>query len=808
MEFQEKKSESTNFKKILWSFLSKWYLFVLFIGLSVLIAKFYLRYQPNIYKVKSTIILKDDDKSIRTLGGLDVFNKSRNIQDDIYLLKSSEVITRVVEELPDFRISYFHKGNIKTVEFYPESPFKVILDTSHVQGVNISFTFQKTGSNTYRIIGRGNNIALYDLSLNKDRKTVSQVSINKELKFGEKYEDENFSFKILLQNPYFENAEGMYYYTINSTENIVNQYKNKLQILPISKESSILMVSAMGPSAAKDVDFLNKYCEVVVRLNLEEKNAIVSNTIRFIDDQIKSISESLVDVEKEIKEFRSTNKVPDLANSYGLAYERLQLLTEEKAELMLKTQYYQYVLNYIKENKDLKDLVAPSSIGIEDEILNGIIAELISYRTERMLLSERSSSKNPYVKDLDKKIENTTNMLFENVKSILEVSQIPIRDIDKKIADLESKLESLPEQDRLWLDIERRFNLNNHLYNFLLEKKAEAGITKASTKADRQLVDPAVVNEAILVSPDSSSIYNVATFIGIALSVALILLLEFLNDKISNIEDLENKTQIPILGIVGHNDQKSNLAVSESPKSTIAESFRSIRTNLNYLAPEKKNKVIVVTSSIGGEGKTFFSINLSNILAISDKKVILIGADLRKPKIFDDFHLANDKGLSTYLSGITSLEETIIKTNIDNFELLTAGPNPTNPAVLLNSANMKHLIAASRFQYASVNKDTSPICLVCDGFSLIQNSDINLYIVRFGYTRFRLLQFVNNLFIQKKISNLNMVVNDFKVKGNSYYGYNYGYGESYGYGDSDSVSNKNSIANKCKSFIVGKFSNK
>jgi tyrosine-protein kinase Etk/Wzc len=722
-------SNGVDIRSILLKFLSKWYFFVAGICLSLVLTKIYLRYQENIYSVSTTLQLKAYTNSYRTLGGLELFTPTDNITDEIQLIKSYDMISKVIKKL-DFDVSYFHQGDIRTIEFYKDAPFKVVLDTSSYQLAGVPIEITILGPNKYKIEAFAHIADIVDINTKKIEGKARKIKIQKILKFGEAFKSENLSFKIFLKDPYYKQPEGKLMFLINNPEVLTNFYKNRLVINPLMKESSILKLSVSGPLLEKDIDFLNKATEVYIQDGLDEKNKIATNTINFIDDQLGKISDSLRTAEKEIEKFRSKYNYQETSQGLEKALSKLDDLGNQKADMLMKSEYYQYVLDYIHSNKDIKEIVAPSSIGIEDEILSNLINELIKLKTERTVLSQSTSGRNPYIKDLDRKINTTTETLYENVNNILKVSNIPIKNLSKRMSEIESSLRGMPEQDRLWLDIQRKFNLNNHLYNFLLEKRAEAGITRASTKPDHVVVEKASVLNSTHLSPKISSIYNTAIFLGLIIPLALIFIIDFLNDKIKSKEDLNRRTRIPLFGIIGHKETKSNLVVAEKPKSGIAEAFRSVRTNISYLAPDKQNKVILISSSVSGEGKSFFSVNLANIIAISDKKTILIGADLRKPKIYDDFGLSNTYGLSTYLARKCEIDQAISQTHIPNFDILSSGPIPPNPSELLGSKKMEDLIMKLKGIYDYIIIDTPPIGLVVDGFNLMKFADINIYMVR------------------------------------------------------------------------------
>lgn len=774
-----------DYKALFFYVLSRWYFPLLGLVIGWGAARLYLRYQENVYTVSATLQFKAQASS-KTLGGLELFTRPTNMSDEIHLIRSHDMISRVIANL-DFDVSYYHKGDIRVTEFYKNAPFKVVLDSSSFQIAGRPFFITILGPNEYRLEADLSSGTVVDIKNKTNEGVSAPEKINKVFRFGEPLKMANLSFTIYLQQPNYNKTEGSLYFMINRHDLLTNSYKNKLAISPVSRGSSILRLSMSGPLVQKNIDFLNMLNEVCIQEGLNEKNRIATNTIAFIDEQLRRVSDSLRTAERQIENFRSKYNYQESSRGMESVIARLEDLENEKASLQMKTEYYTYVLQYMRDNKDMKEIVAPSSIGIEDAILSNLINELIKLKSERAVLIQGTSEKNPYIRELDRKIGTTTETLHENVANILKVSDIPIRNINDRIRQLEKSLSGMPEQDRLWLDIQRKFNLNNHLYNFLLEKRAEAGITKASSSPDHAVVEKASWLNAYQIAPNSSGIYNMAMLLGFALPAGIIALIYLLNDRIKSKEDLLSMVDLPLLGVVGHKMMMSNLVVMERPKSAIAEAFRSIRVNLSYLASENSSKLVVVTSSISGEGKTFFSTNLANVIAISNKRTLLIGADLRKPKIFSDLGLENTEGLSLFLAGKAGIEDIINKTSIDNFDIIAAGPVPPNPAELLAGKRMDGLLAELKTRYDYIIVDTPPVGLVADGLHVMSQADITIYLVRHNYTRYKMLDKVIGLHRDGNVRNLNLVMNDmdFEAAGRYGYGGGYGYYSGYGYYDED-----------------------
>ncbi|HML83622.1 MAG TPA: GNVR domain-containing protein, partial [Bacteroidales bacterium] len=344
-----------------------------------------------------------------------------------------------------------------------------------------------------------------------------------------------------------------------------------------------------------------------------------------------------------------------------------------------------YLKKYITERNDVDDILVPSSMGVDDPLLAQLLAGLSKLYEERSGLLLTSTAKNPAIAQVDSKIRNAKLNLIESINSIVSTSNIALKDIDSRIAKMGGKIQELPSSQRKLLSFERQFNLNNDLFTYLLQKRAEAQITKASNLPDNEIIDEATGEGKTPVYPKKSLNYLIALLIGAILPAVYIYLKDYLNDKIMDRNDIEKATRFPIIGQIMHSSKETAMVVVDSPKSSIAESFRNVRTSLQFIAKGEEKQTILVTSDIVGAGKTFISLNMASVFALYGKRTLLIGFDLRKPKLFQEFNLSNTVGVSSYLIKKSSLNEILHKTHVENLDVLLAGPVPPNPAELIAS---------------------------------------------------------------------------------------------------------------------------
>ncbi|MDC3305585.1 polysaccharide biosynthesis tyrosine autokinase, partial [Flavobacteriales bacterium] len=422
-------------------------------------------------------------------------------------------------------------------------------------------------------------------------------------------------------------------------------------------------------------------------------------------------------------------------------------------------------------------------MGISNPELNSLINQLLQLYAKKGELQLTTTEKNPTYLAILSQINHTKETIIENVRNLIASASIYEQDLERRINTFNTSINKLPEVEKNYLILKRKHEYNEQTAIYLQQKRYEASLAKAGTESDHKVIDLARLDSDIPITPRKNLSYFIALLFGLILPITFISLRDFFSDTIKSKTDLINSTNIPILGLIGHSDNALSLVVPNSSKSIISESFRSLRTNIQYLAANKEKKVITVTSSVGGEGKTFTTMNLAAIFALSGHKTILIGGDLRKPKLHEDFKLDATKGLSNYLISKSNLEEIIEKTEIESLHVISSGPTPPNPAELLDSPKMKNLIKDLNKVYDYVIIDTPPIGLVTDGVILMQHADVNLYVVRHNYSRTKALSVVNNLYNQEQVKNVHIIINDFKHSASGYgYGYGYGYGTSgYGY---------------------------
>ena len=453
-----------------------------------------------------------------------------------------------------------------------------------------------------------------------------------------------------------------------------------------------------------------------------------------------------------------------------------------RASYELQMKYFNYLSAYITDKNPSGPLFSPSVMGITDANLISLVNEMTELRKESEKMGFSYGGSQPAMEFIDRQMEETKKALQENIRNNVAILKDLISDSDMKVAAIEEvELGKLTSQERKFMSIQRKVNLNNTLYTFLLQKYSETAISKSSNIPDSRIIDRASGYSASLIKPKTQKNLLVSIMLGLLIPLVLIVVVSLFDDKIIDKKDIEKKTKIPVIGFIGHSESDSYIPVANKPGSSLAESFRSVRTSLKWYVKENETPVIAVSSTISSEGKTFFSVNLAAIIGMVGKKVLLVGLDLRKPRMDKIFDLGDEFGMSTYLNGSNGYDEVIQKTAINNLYYVPAGPRPPNPAELIETNRMTEFLARAKKEYDVIIIDTPPVGLVTDALLLASEVDVNIFIVRQRYTTKDSLDMMEQLRQQGELKNIAIVMNDISLSGYYGYGMRYNYYHGYGY---------------------------
>ena len=764
--------DNIDIKRYISLFISNWYWFAIALFIALTLAYGINRYSQKIFSVSSTLLIKDDQlrnmnsNAASVIPGGDIFKSQQNLKNEMGILKSFSLNLRVMKELEDFHVVYIGVGRRGIVEsmMYNNCPFRVVYD---------SLELEPKGK-----------VGITVLNEQKYRIELNGKIVEKEKRFGERFSDYGFDFTIERRDPndsaFIEGSSNNYYFYFTDPGSLASQYRTKLSVVPIEKEASLVTLSVSGPVAEQEADYLNKLMDVYIRYGLDNKNQTADSTIKFINGQLAVILDSLNIAEEKLENFRLKNNFIDLSREGTLVQNKLEKFENEKTSFELQLQYYNYLSDYLDLKNAVGTIISPSVMGITDQVLLRLVVELSTLQKEREKFGFNIEGNQPALELMDRQIEEAREALRENVKNGIAGLKLLIAESNRKISGVEVEINRLPSTERKLINIQRKFDLNNTVYTYLLEKLSESGIAKASNVSDNRIIDPASKFSSGLVKPKTRKNLVIAIMLGFILPMAVIALIDFFNDKVMDKSDIERKTKVSVIGYISHSEGKDEIAVVEKPGSSLAESFRSVRTAIKYFVKENEVAVIAVSSTISSEGKTFISINLAAITAMLGKKVLLIGLDLRKPRINKVFEFQDSPGMSAYLSGNCDYEETIRETQIDNLFYAPSGPIPPNPAELIETEQMKKFIERAKKEFDYIIIDTPPVAIVTDTLLLAPYVDVNLFIVRQRYTSRNTLEMIEQLNNHGELKNMAIVINDINLSG--YYGYGMRYGYSMGYG--------------------------
>jgi len=757
--------EGITLKVLIAKAISNWKWFVVLSIFGVTCAFFYYKLTPPYYKISSTILVKNDGKSFDLKN---VFNSMNSIpsnpvlQDQVGVLKSYNLNFRTLQYF-NWRYTWYLNGWFVKKDLYGKEPFDVIQTNESTQTDNIPIKITPLSEEEYML---------------ECEKTVKingrehEINFNEKLKFGELFNNQYFQF-VLEKKPDLPVTIGEeYILTFNNINLMALKYKEKLEVKPVdaAENSNLINVELVTSNLARDVDYLNQLGKIYIQFGLDEKNRMANNTIKFIDDQITGVDRSLQLAGDQFSSFRSRNRTVDLGQEATSVVDKMKTIEAERSALDTKLDYYNNLKFYLDNRDQNKDLVAPSIVGVTDDALSTKVLRLNELYTKREVLSYTAQERNPVLIQLNSEISYTQKTLRENVDNLIANTKVEIQSLNERQRSVTSELSKLPKTEQDLIGIKRTFDLNNELYTFLLQRRAEAEIAKASNNPDAQILDPTDNEIAKPMGPILALNLIIGLLGGLIAAFGLVVVKEFVSEVLTDVDDITTRLDVAVIGEIGINKYETEAPVYSYPKSALTESFRGLRINLAHFIKTGDEKVLGVHSYMPGEGKTFVAVNLSIILAMSDKRVLLVDADLRKPRLHKIVGIENEEGLSNYLGGYTSVQSIIKTTSFKNLDMVPSGATYYNSAELLNSGKIKSFIDEVRQLYDFVIIDNSPYGIVYDPLLVGANTDFNLVLLRLNHSKKEEIYAINKLGHEGILKKVMVAVNGVKQnKGNGYY---------------------------------------
>jgi capsular exopolysaccharide synthesis family protein len=607
------------------------------------------------------------------------------------------------------------------------------------------------------------------------------------LSFGQPFE--------IGQGSFIVNKTGVDHRSYSSNQFFINykpledraiEYVSRLTASESGESENIMKVSFQTENNKVGIEVVDQWMKEYQQAGLEEKKQIAKNALRFIDDQMDTIRQDLGSVEKNLQGFREKNKIYAPEQQSAEYFNNMSTVDNQITVKSLQLENVNFLIRYIGDDSNPYRQVA-SFLNVDEPSLVLQINNFNSLQVQRETLLKTTTTANPMVKNLESSIDKLRSDIVQNLENVKQSYQGYISSLRQKNAAASMEVSKIPVKEKELLDITRRQKILEELFSFLLQKKLETSISSASTISNVRVIESAIANGQP-VMPNRKGTYLLALFLGLGIPVGIIFLKEFLNDKVKSRADIERATQAPVVGVVSHSDEKETLVVSRTSRRFIAEQFRIIRTNLEYILPKTGSQVIIVTSSSSGDGKSFMSSNIGAVKALTGKRTVILEFDIRKPKIAGSLRVKHKTGISNYIIGKASFEDVVVPVpGVENLFMVPCGPIPPNPSELLLDNAIETLISRARKEFDVVVIDTAPLGLVSDPIILGKFADAAIFVIRHNHTYKKQLNMLNEIYISKRLPHLSIVVNDVKDDGGygNYYGYGgYEYtGEGYGYGN-------------------------
>ncbi|MBL7938823.1 MAG: polysaccharide biosynthesis tyrosine autokinase [Flavobacteriales bacterium] len=756
---------------------AKWWWFMITIPIFGALGLAYLMTTPKQFVVESVMLLGEKKRSgfsdnSEFIKGTSYLGNATELEDKIALLTSHKIVTSTLQRL-GFGITYYETKLFKTQERYNYPPFIVKLDSVAVQVIDIPVHISvDRAAKTYRVWAKGENVRLYNVQTQEVLpESMPKYEIDQTTPFDSTFIGDHLSFKIDFPEDRVYEKNSDYYFILNSLEDLVTSYRNSVIATQLSKESNIVNLSLQVEVVEKGKAFLDKMMDTYIESELDKQQKKGKKTIAFIDAQIGTVADSLQKVESSMQDFRgSSNSMISAATSSDALYQDRSRLEDERSLIIRRRNYCASVLEKIRSSSDMRNVPAPSSSGIDDPVLNNLVIELTKLAADLAVQNVQTGARsNPTVIAMERKIKNLTASLAQTAEGLVEQAEFSLAEVNRRLGGISYQFSELPRQERELVNIQRKFKLSENLYNYLMEKRAEAGIAIASDQVDKSIVDQARMQGMKHISPSKGKILGGALFLGLLLPVGLILVRDIMRDRIDDIEELKRLSRLPILAAIPASKRKRVLP--DEPKSLLAESFRTARVNLQYLNSTSRRQVIGFTSSSSGEGKTFCALNLATVMAQSGKRTIIVDADMRRPNLLKSLGMTEGIGLSTWLIGEAGIDQLVQPTDIPGLDVIGAGPVPPNPLDLAESPRFAELISALRSKYDQVVVDASPLGLVSEYVMIMQLVDVTLYVVREGRTGRSALRMINEMVDDQKVGNVDLLLNGVKHQMTDGYGY-------------------------------------
>lgn len=779
-------SQEVNLKQFFQKVYKNKWLFVLSICSFLAMTLAYIFLATPKYEV-STSILIDSSGSNRALGeskyiegGVSLIEVEKNLYNEVGILKSFSLVRQTVEDL-GFDITYKSGNWLMKEECYGYFPIGVTLYEAKAQLYDVPFEVEILSNKKYKLTIEGKNFKVLDPKSGSTREVKRDFSFSKEYSFGDVVSHEYFTFTISKPDYDFNSYEDTLQnlsFIVHNLDDVANKYLTGLEVNNIDIQASIFKIVSYGALVDKEVDFLKRLTENYVQNKLESRNGIASGKEEFIRSQLREVSDSLARIELQLEHFKKNKSALNLGLTATNALGQTSNLQAEKAKIELDIKFYNSLIANVQKNQNTDDFVIPTSIGIEDPMINANLAELKSLYAERAKKKFYLTGTNQEMNILNQQIQASTSLLLNNMRNAIKSLEYAKERVEGQLANYNGVINSLPERENALLSIERQSTLYGNLFNYLSQELAKTGIARAESTSDTRVLDEARMVGDGPVAPQKMLLLVLAVVLGTMIPMAWLALFSK-NETIENVEQIFANCDIPVIASIAHHDPESLNSDAELSLWNVKESFRYLTSNLKYVKTKGPCVVLGITSIFPEEGKTYNAINLGITLAESGKRTLIIDADIRKPSLVKGINVGQGKGLTDYLNGDIILVDDIIHFH-EELNTLHFVPTSTvngNVHKLLSGPKMKALFLDLTERYDYIILDTPPVGLVSDFLLFRDLIDINLFVLRKNIAKIGFLKDIDKLISQSKKKKSFIIFNDVSKK-DHYYGYEQSYGQN------------------------------
>lgn len=760
------------------------FLFVISVVLCLIVGVIQIKLATPIYEAGTTLLVDPSGQS-RMLGeskyldgGVGLIEPDKNLFNEIGIIKSYDLVEQTVQELK-FDVSYFSEGQYKDTERYGYFPVEVVADHTAPQIYSAPFYFEILSDSTYRLTIEAEDFFVSNPATGTSYEVKKPLSFSDVYRFGQAVKHNYFNFTVNQPNydVVLDNfAEEQLFFEIYHIGSVTNSYLDKLEVDQNDLEGSILKLRSTGPVVEKEKDFLNRLTSNYIENKLKDRDKIALNKENFIRRQLNNISDSLAIAERSLESFRRQTQAVDLSQTASNALNQVQQLKVQKAQIELNIKYYRSQLQHLQDSASIDKILAPSVVGINDPLLNENLLELKRLYSERTRLNFIKGSQSLDLELLNQQIANSTNSVMENLRNLIQSSELSLDDINYRITSEEEVITRLPSSEKQLLNYQRKSNLYDNLFNYLSQELAKTGIAKAEDIPDARVLDEARMLGDSPIAPQKKLILALAFIIGLALPLGWIVLYDSIAETIEDIREVEAYSNIPVVASIAHDDSHSLLSVKHLSEWRVEESFRDLSASIQFLIPSSDQKIVGITSTIPGEGKSFCAINMGIHFAKGGKKVLVIDSDFRKPSLLDIYK--NKRDFAEYLSNPKVPMRAVIHRHEDseNFHYIPTAASKKNPHELLSSPRLEELLDAVKANYDYIIIDSPAIGLVSDYLLMSKFIDIHLFVLRRRVSKLSFLSNMEKLRLKGGLKNVFVVFNG-AVGKHFKYGYsNYEYG--------------------------------